>query len=111
MINRPSQGIFPYNTYVQVVSIWKEIQSLIAQSFLAIEHHMGDMGNAGDDNVEDQEYSFDVSALGVGNYDVGSFGSFCTLGPEGQRLDPSWSFEHVSDSAFSASFYCEGLAV
>lgn len=50
---------------------------------------MGDMDNAGDDNVEDQEYSFDVSALGVGNYDVGSFGSFCPLGPEGQRLDPS----------------------
>jgi hypothetical protein len=75
-----------------------------------MEHNIGDMNKAGDDNIQDQGYLYDASALGVENYDLESFDSFRSLEPEGQpfgipTIDPWWSFENVSDSAFSWSFY------
>jgi len=75
-----------------------------------MEYNISDTDTAGDDNIQDQEYLYDASALGVENYDLESFNSFCSLEPEGQPfgipiLDPCWSFENISDSAFSWSFY------
>jgi hypothetical protein len=76
-----------------------------------MEHHLGATDKAGDDNVQDQVYSFDGSALGVDSYTFGSFDTFCSLQPDEQPVgfstsDPTWSFENVSDSAFSGYFCC-----
>jgi hypothetical protein len=73
-----------------------------------MEHHIGDMGNTGDENAQGQGYSFDASVMVVDSHDPGSFDNFCSLGHEGQPVglstsDPDLGFEHVLDSAFGGS--------
>ena len=81
-----------------------------------MDHHVGDVDMAGDGNVQDQGYSFDVNFLEVDSCSIGSFDSFYSFGPECQPVGfstscPGYGFDHLSDSAFSGSFYCNGLSV